>query len=241
MVLVDFHPKLSLTYSQISDGNMDDRFSPAKEVRQNRTAWLGQFKLHPRDLIEAAQIHSDRLLVLNPDNTKMWRGVNVTGVDGFVSRETDVGLLIKVADCVPLVIFDPSNHALGLFHVGFKGAVKGIHTTGLTRMTREFQTDPREALVWLGPSARRCHYQVSALPEDLDQTVWADFLQLQGTTYHPDLTGFLKATLKAAGIKVSHITDSGICTIESNDLYSHQRSLQTHTPEGRIGVVAKLN
>ena len=180
MQKVNFHPRVLLFYSEVSEGNVDLRFSTPKEVRTNRQNIFSAHKLIAREVIEAAQIHSDRLLSLNSENTKMWRGMNVTGVDGFITNQTDSHLMIRVADCIPIIIYDPPHHAVGIFHAGFHGVVKGIHLTALNRMVEAYQTNPHDVLVWLGPSLRSCHYLIDQEPDQIKDPPWQDYLTRQG-------------------------------------------------------------
>ncbi len=47
-------------------------------------------------------------------------------VDGLVTDEPNLPLLIYAADCVPLYFYDPIHHAIGLSHAGWRGTVNGM-------------------------------------------------------------------------------------------------------------------
>lgn len=240
MQTVDLHPQLILAYTEAKDGNMDERFSDRSVVMSNRRKIFNQFDLNPRQIIEGKQIHSDRILVLNAENTKMWVGMNIPGVDGFITNQSEAGLLLKLADCVPVIMYDPTHHALGIFHAGWQGAVKQIHLKGLGLLQSNYETDPAEVLVWLGPSAHKCCFTSEVEPEQLADPAWSKYVESKDDKYHIDIPGYLADTLKLTGIKAKNITTDPQCTVEDDNLFSHTRTKQTDSTENRFLVLAKL-
>ena len=113
---ISFHDNVLLAVTDKSDGNIDLRFSSKNEVRANRKKILKTLDIQATNLIEGQQIHGTRILPLNEENSKMWKGMNVTGVDGFVTDQDSIALMLRVADCAALVYYDPTHTAIGVFH-----------------------------------------------------------------------------------------------------------------------------
>jgi polyphenol oxidase len=240
MKKIDLHEKLIIAYTEVADGNMDERFADRSVVMQNRRKFLNQFDLNPKLVIEGKQIGSDRVLILNEENTKMWFGVNIPGVDGFVTDQTDVGLLVKVADCVPVVMYDTVKHVIGLFHVGWTGAVKNIHQKGLQALMSNYGSDPADVMVWFGPSAHKCCFTSQEKPTQIDDPAWSGFITNEKGGWQVDLIGYIADTLNKLGIKKKNLTIDPQCTVESPEFFSHTRSKKDESPEGRFLVLAKL-
>lgn len=240
MQTIEIHPKLLIAHTESQDGNMDERFSDRSVVMSNRRKFFNQFELNPRLVIEGKQIHSDRILLLNAENTKMWVGTNIPGVDGFITDQPEAGLLLKLADCVPVILYDPTHHLLGVFHVGWQGAVKQIYLKGLGIMQNQFQTNPQEVLAWLGPSAQKCCYLSENKPEQIDDPGWQPYIDAKKGGYSVDIPGYILSTLKLSGLKLKNITVDPRCTVEDESLYSHLRSKNNQTAENRFLVLAKL-
>lgn len=240
MQTIDLHPQLILAHTEATDGNMDERFSDRSVVMSNRRKFFNQHGLNPRQVIEGKQIHSDRILLLNSENTKMWVGMNIPGVDGFVTDQAEAGILLKVADCVPLVIYDPTHHVMAVIHAGWQGAVKQIHLKGLTIMQNAYQTDPGEVLVWMGPSAQKCCFTSENQPEQSEDPSWKSFIESKSDGYSVDIPGYLAATFKLAGVKAKNIQVDSRCTVEDQAFFSHQRAKKTDSAESRFLVLAKL-
>lgn len=241
MSKVNFHKKVLLYYSEKNDGNIDPKFGEAPQVKKNRQGIYLTLGLHASQMIEAEQIHFNRILTLTKDNSKMWRGQKVTGVDGFVTDDPEIAMLIRVADCIPLCFYDPAHSSLALIHAGWKGVVLGIHTEALQRLVSVYQTNPRECLVWFGPSAKNCCYTLDTLPEPMQSAAWKSFIKRRQGKFIIDLTGYVAETLHEQGILKKNMLFDPRCTVDDQNLFSHQRAVNTGEPEGRIAVIAKLN
>ena len=240
MQKVELHENLIIAYTNLSDGNMDERFSDRSVIMVNRRKFLNPFNLNPKLTIEGKQVHNKRILILNSENTKMWYGVNIPGVDGFVTDQKDVGVLLKVADCVPLIMYDPVHNVIGSYHVGWQGAVANIHTLGLQTLGTAYQTNPEDVLCWFGPNAKKCHYISADKPAQLDDDAWKPYITQVESGWQVDLNGFLSDSLVKSGVKKKNIIIDPQCTVESPDLFSHIRSKNNSEPEGRILVLSQL-
>lgn len=240
MQYIKLHKKLKLAHTQVEDGNIDYRFGTKTEVKENRKKIFKQFGIKPYDLIEAQQIHGTRILPLYEENTKMWRGHNVTGVDGFVMDQSSTAIMIRVADCVPLVLYDPDHHTFGAFHVGWRGAVKNMHILGLEMLTAQYDTNPRSVLAWIGPSAHKCCYHAKDKPEQSTDKDWKPFIKKRKNLWWVDIPGYIAQSLKKAGMFKKNIHQSDDCTVDSETLFSHQKIKSQKEKESRFSVLVQL-
>lgn len=241
MKTVDFDKNMLLAYSESSDGNIDYRFSPKKEVKANRDKIFTSLKLSSGQMIEGQQIHSNRILALNSENSKMWRGMNVTGVDGFVTDQKDIALMLRVADCVPVLLYDPKRSIISLVHAGWKGAVSGIHVEALAQMEKRYESVPGQVKVWLGPCIKAPCFVSEVEPDQIADPAWKPFIKKSKNHWVIDLPGYITASLVAQGINPKHIKSDPACTFETDSLYSFQKSKADNSPEGRFAVIAKIN
>jgi len=240
MQTVKLHPQLNLVYTEDSEGNLDPRFSSPESYKNNRKALYKALNISSHQIIEAQQIHSARILKLTEDNTKMWIGQVITGVDGFVTNQTDVSLILRVADCVPVVIFDPEHLVLGIFHAGWKGTVKRIVAKTLEVMIQAYQSNPKDIQAGIGPSIGPDHYEVG---EDVIQQVTVSFqndanslLIKQNGSTKLDLWSANQLILEEAG--VTRIQCAKICTAcNTQEWYSHRKE---NGKTGRFGAAIAL-
>jgi YfiH family protein len=237
---IDFHPGLRIVVSEKEDGNLDNRFGSKEEVKENRKQMLRTLKISPFDLIEGQQIHFKRLLTLDEDNAKMWRGNNITGIDGFLTDQKDITLMIRVADCVPVVLYDPVKKAVALLHVGWKGATLGIQNEAIEKMERDYKSNPKDLLAWIGPAAQACCYRSDKEPEQIKDKNFKPFIKKKAPSWSVDIPGFLVESMKSSGVLKKNMTVDSTCTVESDNFFSHQKSSSTSEKEGRFGVLVKL-
>ena len=127
-------------------------------VERNRTIFLLEVGAasgkKPWPLVTLRQIHSDLIhcgagLPIEP----------LVG-DGLITRAPGILLGIQTADCLPVVLVDTKQRAVGLFHAGWRGTVKRIVEKGVGEMRRYFGTLPRNITAAVGPGIRACCYDV---------------------------------------------------------------------------------
>jgi len=126
-------------------------------VERNRAAFLTDLGAHgrrPWPLVTMRQIHSDVIHAISkpPDAPLIGDGM-ITNVPGLI-------LAVQTADCLPVVLVDPKNRAVGVFHAGWRGTVKRIVEKGVGVMRLHFGSRPRDLEAAIGPGVRNCCYTV---------------------------------------------------------------------------------
>ena len=138
--------------------------------------------------------------------------------DALVSDRADVVLMVRVADCVPVLLADPDAGVIGAAHAGRKGVAGGVISACVERMG---QLDARAITAWVGPHiCGRC-YEV---PAELQRQV-ADLEPVTASTTSwgtpgLDIGAGVTAQLDRLGIQVHDVSR---CTLESPAHYSHRR------------------
>jgi len=92
--------------------------------------------------------------------------------DGLITNTPGLLLAILTADCLPIILVDKKNRAVGAFHAGWRGTVKRIVEKGVGEMQRYFGSDPRNMIAAIGPGVQACCYQVG---EEVRQKFEAQF------------------------------------------------------------------
>ncbi len=86
--------------------------------------------------------------------------------DGIITNTSELLLAVKTADCVPVLVADVKRRVVGAFHAGWRGTVARIVEKGVGEMRRQFGSQPRNLRAAIGPSIRRCCYQVGSEVRD---------------------------------------------------------------------------
>lgn len=153
-------------------------------------------------------------------------------VDGLVTCEKDLALVVYGSDCVPVMFADPVREAIGVCHAGWKGTAGRIAQNAVEMMAREFGTDPKDLVCGIGPSVCADCYEVS---EDVALIFMKEFSgreeevikdsYAQGTEmkYKLDLWAANRIILEEAGVSRENIDITDICTHCNPDLlFSHR-------------------
>lgn len=86
--------------------------------------------------------------------------------DALITAHAGIALGIRVADCMPIFLVDPEKRAIAAVHAGWRGALNRIVEKAAGEMCRMFNSRPENLLAAIGPSIRKCCYEVG--PEVVD-------------------------------------------------------------------------
>ena len=138
--------------------------------------------------------------------------------DGIVTTDPDVVLMVRAADCVPVLLADAAAGVIGAAHAGRPGLAQGVVPATVARM-RELGADAVEA--WIGPHVCGGCYEVpAALQEEVAALEPAARATTSWGTPSLDIGAGVRAQLEREGVVVH---DASACTRESSHLYSYRR------------------
>ncbi len=181
------------------------------------------------------QVHSNRVAVVTASDA----GRVFSGTDGLVTDVPGIALLLRFADCQPILLYDPVHHALGLVHAGWRGIAQGIARRAVETMQEAFGTQPQALIAGLGPAIGPCCYTVGhevasamgyALPD------WRRVMEPQEDRWRFDLSAANAQQLAATGVRA--IEQAHLCTACHKDEFFSHRGDNGQT--GRFAVVAYL-
>lgn len=193
----------------------------------------------------ARQIHSGNVKIIS-DELRGSGGTDqehaIEGTDAMVTDRPGICLIVLVADCVPLLFFDPAKRAIGVAHAGWRGTLKSIASNTVSAMAEAFGSSPGDIMVGMGPSIGPCCYKVG--PDVISQVRGAfqrggDYIVNESK----DGKGYLdlwKANLEVllrAGIERKNIEIAGRCTCHEPDLFFSYRRRKGDTGRFAAGIV----
>jgi YfiH family protein len=168
-----------------------------------------------RGLVRMHQVHGAHVHVVD-DSSLATPGE--PEADALVTALPDVVLVVRVADCVPVVLADPAAGVVAVAHAGRLGMAAGVAPETVRVMRRLGAAD---ITGWLGPHVCGACYEVpSELRADVSQRVPESFSETSWGTPSLDLGAGVDAQLRAAGVEVR---DASRCTMEDDSLYSYRR------------------
>jgi polyphenol oxidase len=165
----------------------------------------------------------------------------ISQTDALVTSDPGIVLVVMVADCVPIVLYDPAAHVLACVHAGWRGTVARVAEAALTAM-RSLGATPEAVIAGVGPAIAPDHYQVG---EDVTAAAARCFRGDVDGIVRPDGTGRWLFDLWAANRRI--LRESGV-----PDDQIHVAALPTGTepglffsdrqtrPCGRFAAIARL-
>lgn len=157
--------------------------------------------------------------------------------DFLITNTPAVGIGVMTADCLPIVIYDPTQHACATIHAGWKGTTNGIITKALQELNC---INPASLHLFFGPHAKSCCYEVSTefvvnLPHT--QAAQQSTENRYGLWYFSNEI-YNRVLLAEYGVNPQQIhTDYALCTMCDHQYFSHRRQ---GTSAGRQMTVVAL-
>ncbi|HRQ38857.1 MAG TPA: peptidoglycan editing factor PgeF [Chloroflexota bacterium] len=208
-------------------------------VFANRRRAYGLFGRDNDTAVHAHLVHGNTVTCVTGANN----GDYTPHSDGLITNEPGCALTMNFADCTPILLYDPVNHAIGLGHAGWKGAVVDLPGAMVRAMQRAFGTNPADVWAGIGPCIGWAQYEVDEPLVGEVQTAFRDWTQLlrrpdgRGNgRYHFDLPAANQQRLQEAGVRPIEL--SGLCTAERTDLFFSHRAEKGKT--GRFGAIFVL-
>jgi YfiH family protein len=212
-----------------------------EHVKANVKHALNSLDLSVDSIYDVWQVHGDRVVIADHPRPP---GQPHKKADVILTDQAGVSLLMRFADCVPILLYDPNRRVVGLAHAGWKGTILGTARRAVLTMTNRYGSNPGDIVAAIGPSIAKHHYEVG--PEVAAQVVRAfgqnaeQVLESGNGVHAPglyfDLWRANRIVLESAGVKQVEI--AGLCTAcNPGDWYSHRAE---HGVTGRFGALIAL-
>lgn len=139
--------------------------------------------------------------------------------DGIFTRSPGLALVVRTADCLPLVFHSDSERSSGVVHMGWRSAESGI--------LENMGVDISSFACVAGPGLRRCCYEVG--PDFASRQRIGAYVERRGGKYFFDPIRFAADELARMGLPEGAFYDTGICSFCSDlRLHSYRRNGTSH-------------
>lgn len=210
-------------------------------VAENRKRAFDALDLPLDSLYDVWQVHGNQVVC-----TEAPRPLHIPHLkaDAILTDRPGVTLMMRFADCVPVLVFAPKRRVIGLIHAGWLGTVNRIAAAAVSQLKAVYGVASDDLIAAIGPSIGPDHYEVG--PEVIRQ-VENTFQDAAGYLLMPsqhrpghaylDLWAANRLVIEQAGVQA--IETAGICTAcHPEDWYSHRGEVgQT----GRFGALIALD
>jgi len=179
------------------------------------------------------QRHTDRVLILNSEPEP-------EVADAVITNREDVLLGVKVADCVPILLFDEKKRVIGAVHAGWRGTAAQILKKTIQAMVEHFCSSPDNIIIAFGPSIKGCCYEVDS---DVNEAVCistgaGEYSSRKNSKFFIDLASANMLQALSLGVKKDNIWVSEECTFCNPDRFHSYRYHGNHAGRqgGFIGI-----
>ncbi len=212
-------------------------------VRTNRRRFCAAAGGDPKKLTCGRQSHSANVAVIEENDAGRGAfdyGESIPDIDALVTDVPGITLMVLVADCVPILIFDPVKKTAAVVHGSWRGTLQGIAGKTIEAMAGEFGCAGRDLLAGIGPSIGPCCYEVGKETAGLFKETWPEsasrFIQRTGEQKMKlDLWKANHMQLLSAGVREEHIEEARMCTSCRPDVFYSYRA-----ENGKTGRYAGL-
>ena len=180
------------------------------------------------------QVHGTRVLVVDGQSSTNGAEASLPAADALITSTPGLILTIQVADCQPILLYDPGRHVVANVHAGWRGSLADILGRTVAVMAAECACRPADILAGIGPSLGPCCAEFRRYRTEIPKSFWA----YKDDRDHFDFWAVSIDQLCAAGLRPENIEVSRICTRCANDRFFSYRAEKT---TGRFAAVIGLN
>ena len=215
--------------------SVGDRLENVLENRRRAAAALGAGLA---DFVFATQVHGPVARIVTAADRG--RGATAPGstvgeADALVTSDPGTVLAVLVADCVPIVLYDPGAHVLACVHAGWRGTVARVGQAALAAMAT-LGARPASVTAGIGPAIG----PGSQVGDEVAQAARESFgehapVRPDGTgRWLFDLWAANRSILREAGVPQERIHLAAVPT--GADFFSDRAA----RPCGRFAAIARL-
>jgi YfiH family protein len=201
-------------------------------ILDNRKCLSEALKLPLSSITTAQQVHGNHVCIV--DESMKGKGSEdydgaIEATDALVANVPGICPMILVADCVPILLYDPEKKVVGAVHAGWKGTLGCIVKKTVKVFQEHFGSSPEDMIASIGPSIGPCCFQVG--PEVVEKAKdvfganrgFIAKLSADGSG-HLDLWKANKYQLAQSGLRENNVELAGVCTCcdPSNLYFSHR-------------------
>lgn len=206
----------------------------AANIEENRRRFLSVFGGVPK-LSTVWQVHGDSVKVISTDAEA---DTTDERHDAIVSDMAGLLVGVKTADCVPVLIGDPTSGAYAAVHAGWRGTASSIVERALAKMKELYGSEPRQMVAAIGPAATCRGYEIG---QDVIDAF--EGFSSAGKYFTPTREGHALVDLIAAnrdqlinvGVEEENIYTSPFCTMSHTDLFfSYRIEKKKYGKTGRL-------
>lgn len=209
-----------------------------EKIEINRQKLAAYLNIPATHIVLPYQSHTTNVrIITNPPSNE-----ELENVDAIITQTSQLCIGVSTADCIPILLYDPKNHAIAAIHAGWRGTHGNIATRTIHMMQEHCGTQPQNLYAAIGPGISLQAYEVGdELPKAFAEAGFPleRIAKRINGRWHLDLPEANRIELLRNGIAENHIINSQLCTYTLHHRFFSARRLGIHS--GRIYTALMLN
>lgn len=197
------------------------------EILNNRRLLAEAMEAAEHELHFPSQVHQTRIVRVTRNTSKE----ELMDTDALITNEKSICIAVMSADCVPILLYDKKNRAVGAVHSGWRGTVAKILAKTLAEMHVHFGTQGEDLVAGIGPSVSQDSYEVGEEVFDEVSRVFGAqsglLIPQPNNKAKLDLWKANKFQLLEFGVHESRIEVSDLCSVKNNHHFFSARKGDT--------------
>lgn len=183
------------------------------------------------------QVHGTRTVIIDDTFTHLSPLEQVILTEGADALSTDlpnVGVCVKTADCIPVLLWDDKTNVVSAVHAGWKGTLQRIVEANIDVLRHTYGTRPEDLHAIIGPGIGMDSFEVgeevydmfakAMFPMDKLARLYPGMKNTLESRWHIDLWECNRLQLTGKGVSPDRIHIAGIDTYANSDkFYSARR------------------
>lgn len=219
-----FDKKVEVGISDISDGNMrffncedeskiinnqkrlgkllsltGEKIARVRTIYENRNTFTDYYEITDNNLSKYAIVNSEKQIPVS---------------DGLTTKCHNTGILLPLADCLGMVVFDEEHQTIGLLHSGRQNIEQYGPKKFIQFFTEKYSSNPKQLKIYFSPYA--LNYKIYKFD-------------------NKSLSEVAKEQLKESGVLQENVIDFRVDTVNSTNLPSNSNGDKTR----RFAIVVK--
>lgn len=207
-------------YGDMRFGHLAD-----EEIIKNRQHFGQSLDINLDDIVVAKLAHGSKIAAVAKE--EKGRGARdlasaIGQTDGLITKEKGIYLMVTVADCFPIFVYDPIREIVGVVHAGWRGIIAQI-VGNLIEKLKNLGSEPADLVFALGPGICQKHFIVKDEVLGKFKEYYPSVTFVRNHDGYVDLRKAILFDLKKDGVAKNNIEVAGDCPACLNGKYGSFR------------------
>lgn len=196
-------------------------------VKINRQRFFQKNNIDPLKVVNIAGVHGNYIYIVKQED--LGKGAlepetRIKDTDGLITNIKNTYLMTTGADCFAVFFHDRGSQVIGIAHCGWRGILENIVPAMIDKFKENFNSQPENLKIWIGPGIKSCHFEVKEDVIELFEGKYKTAIIKRNNQYFIDLPAVMALQLTEAGVNPQKITEYPNCTFcQKEKWFSYRR------------------